>query len=130
MKSWAVGAVALVLLASLGAEAGAVRLVVIDLPTARVWAAAVRAMEGYPVLRAAEGLIVTGRLERTPRPDEGVAERVAERITVRVEPFEALSTRVTIEVEAWALRGGAWVPVPSTETTARGIAARLRAEQG
>ena len=44
MKSWAVGAAALVLLASLGAEAGVVRFVVVDLPTARVRAAALRAV--------------------------------------------------------------------------------------
>ena len=116
------------------AGTGLVRLVIADLPYGRVWAASLRALEGFPVARAEQGVIVTERVERAPRPEElaevSGAERVAERVTVRVDAFGTLSTRVTIAVEAWALRDGAWTPLADTGTTARGIADRLRAAPG
>lgn len=105
------------------------RMVVADLPYERVWDAAMRAVEGYPVERAADGVIVTTRIERSPRAEEGGFERVAERITVRVEAFGERITRVTVEVDAEGWRGGSWVRIPDTDVTGRAILARLRAAQ-
>ena len=124
---WVAG---LVLAGGILAEAGLVRVLVADLPYARVWAAAVRAVEGYPLERARDGLILTQRVERPPRADEAGFERIAERITLRVEAFGVRSTRVTVEVEAEGRRHDAWVPISETGGTAREIVARLRAAEG
>jgi len=119
-------AAATVLVAGVASGAGMMRMVVADLPYARVWEAAARAVEGYPVERAADGVIVTGRIERPPREGEEAFERVAERVTLRVEASGDRITRVTVEVEAEGRREGSWVPISETEATARAILARLR----
>lgn len=106
------------------------RMIVADLPYARVWEAAVKAVEGYPVERAADGVIVTGWRERPPREGEAAFERVTERVTLRVEPVSERVTRVTVEVEARGWREGAWVGIPDTDETERAVLARLRDAQG
>jgi hypothetical protein len=106
------------------AEAATVHMVVADLPYARVWSAANAAMAGYPVERAAEGVIQTGWVEQ-PRG----AERVQERVTVRVEPFGERITRVTVTVEARAWRDGQWLPLADTEAREHAILDRIRDAQ-
>lgn len=130
---WRAGAVAaagLLLGAAVTARAGDPRLLVMDLPYARVWEGAVRALEGYPLVRASEGVIETARTERLPLADEAGAERVAERITVRVEAVADKVTRVTVTVEAEALRGGRWEPVGAPPGTVRAVLDRIRAALG
>jgi hypothetical protein len=112
------------------AEAGALAMVVADAPYARVWDAAVRAVEGYPIERAGEGTIVTGWLERPPREGEAPFTRVLERLTVRVEASARLITRVTVDVEAKGLGTGGWVPIENTEPAERAILDRVRPGQG
>ncbi len=107
-------------------EAGTMRMVVADLPYARVWDAAVRAVRDYPTGRTADGLIETGWLERSPREGEGTFSSVMERVTVRVEPYAERITRVTVEVEARGWRDGQWVPIPDTEARERTILDRVR----
>jgi hypothetical protein len=93
-----------------------------------VWEAAVRAVDGFPVERAADGLIVTGRRERPARPDEAATfSRVAERAVIRVESFGTGSTRVTVDVEVSGWRDGAWVAIPDGEEAAQAILDRLAA---
>jgi hypothetical protein len=110
--------------------AQAPRLVVLDLPYDRVWANTLRALADYPIERAADGVIVTRRVERAPRPDEGGFDRVAERVTVRLDDFGPRSTRIAVEVLAEGRRAGAWVPIADTEATARAVLDRVRAAQG
>lgn len=118
---------AVVLAGGLVAEASTLRLVVADVPYERVWAAALLALEGYPVERAADGAILTAWAERPARPEESAFDRVAERLTLRVEPMGVGITRVTVLVDAEGRRGGGWVPIADTEPMARAILARLRA---
>ena len=106
------------------------RLLVMDLPYARVWEGAVRAMEAYPIERAAEGVIETARVERAPLPGEAGVERVAERITVRVEAVASKVTRVSVTIDAEALRGGQWRPLEVPPATVRGVLDRIRASIG
>jgi hypothetical protein len=127
MKGWGLLALA-GFLAVTPAEAGRRRAVVADLPYQRVWEAAVRAVDGFPVERAADGLIVTGRRERPARPDEAATfSRVAERAVIRVESFGTGSTRVTVDVEVSGWRDGAWVAIPDGEEAAQAILDRLAA---
>ena len=106
------------------------RLMIMDMPYARVWDGAVHALAGYAIARASDGVIETTRLERAPRPEEAGAERVAERVTVRVQAVGERIVRVTVTVAAEALRNGAWQAVdPSPETT-RAILDRIRAGLG
>jgi hypothetical protein len=107
-------------------EAGTMRMVVADLPYARVWDAAVRAVADYPAGRAADGVIETGWLERSPRDGEGTFSAVMERAIVRVEPFAERITRVTVEVEVRGWRNGQWVSIPDTEARERAILDRVR----
>lgn len=106
------------------------RLLVMDLPYARVWENAVRALDAHTLARAAEGVIETARVERAPRPGEEGVERVAERITVRVEAVAPHVTRVTVTVDAEALRGGQWRPLEGSPATVRDILDRIRAGIG
>lgn len=106
------------------------RLLVMDLPYARVWEGTVRALGGYPLARASEGVVETARVERAPLPDEAGVERVAERVTVRVEAVADGVTRVTVTVEAEALRGGSWRAVDASPTTVRAVLDRIRASIG
>lgn len=112
------------------AEPATLRLVVLDLPYARVWASAVQAMQSYPLERATDGVIETRRVERVPRADEVGAERVAERVTVRVEARGRLATRVTVDVALEGLRDGRWVPLEDDGAAARTILDRIRARLG
>jgi hypothetical protein len=122
-------AVAAWLLPAMGAMAqpATPRLLVMDLPYARVWEGTVRALGGYALARASEGVIETTRVERAPLPDEVGIERVAERVTVRVEAVADKVTRVTVTVEAEALRGGSWQAVDASPTTVRAVLDRIRA---
>jgi hypothetical protein len=120
------------LMTALGAtaQAGTPRLLVMDLPYARVWEETVRAFDGYALTRAANGVIETARVERAPLPDEAGLDRVAERITVRVEAVADRVTRVTVTVEAEALRTGSWQAVEASPTTVRAVLDRIRASIG
>jgi hypothetical protein len=120
----------LVLGAAMTGQAAMPRLLVMDLPYARVWDGAVRALAGYPLARAADGIIDTGRMERSPRADEPGVERVAERVTVRVEPMADKITRITVTGEAEALRSGRWDAVEVSPATLRTILDRIRASVG
>ena len=106
------------------------RLLVMDLPSTRVWEAAVRALGAYPEVRASEGVIETARMERAPLPAERGVERVAERVVVRVEAVAETVTRVTVTVEAQALRGGQWRPLAASPETVRAVLDRIRAGIG
>ena len=108
------------------AEAGTMRMVVADLPYARVWDAALRAVLDYPAGRAADGVIETGWLERSPREGEAGFSAVMERATVRVEPFAERITRVSVEIEARGWRDGQWVAIPDTAARERAILDRVR----
>jgi hypothetical protein len=110
--------------------AQAPRLLVLDLPYERVWEATLRALADYPIERAADGVVVVGRLERAPRSDEAGIARVAEHITVRLDAFGPGSTRIMVEVLAQGLRNGTWTAIAPTEVTAREILAKIRAAQG
>ncbi len=113
-----------------GAEPDRMHMVVADLPYARVWDAALRAVAGYPVERSGDGLIVTGWLARPPGEAESGFIEVLERVTLRVVPVADRITRVTVEVEARGRRDGEWLPLPPSEARARAVLARLRAAQG
>jgi hypothetical protein len=106
------------------------RLLVMDLPYARVWEGAVRALSAYPITRAADGVIETARMERPARPAEAPLVRVAERVTVRVEAMADKVTRITVTVETEALRDGRWEAVESSPDTARAVLDRIRASVG
>lgn len=111
------------------AEAGTLRMVVADLPYARVWSAATFALAGYPIERAADGVIQTGWAERPPGEALAGVERLQERVTVRVEPFGERITRVTVSVEARGWQGGQWVPVADTRTREHAILDGIRDAQ-
>lgn len=125
MRLAIVSAILMILAGSGSPQAGVLRAVVADVPYALVWDAARRAVADYPVERAADGVIVTGRLERAGMPGEAFA-RVAERVTLHVEAFADRVTRVTVEVDVEGWRGGVWVPIADTEAASRRILARLR----
>jgi hypothetical protein len=108
-------------------ETAGQRLLVFDVPYESVWDRVLRALEGYPVARAGDGVIETARVERAPRPDELGVDRVAERVTVRVEATGRLATRVTIDVALEGLRGGRWSPLEDDGAAARALFDRIRA---
>lgn len=126
MRRVVAGAALALLLSGVGAEAGMRRMIVADLPYARVWEAAVKAVEGYPLERAADGVIASGWRERPARAEEPGFERVTERVTLRVERVSELITRVTVEVEAQGWRDGTWVAIQDTTATERAVLARFR----
>ncbi len=119
---------ALVVLAE-GAAAGGgpVRMVVADVPYARVWAAVQEALREYPIERAADGELVTGWRERAPHAEETGVERVAERITLQVEPFGEGITRITVLVELQGLQAGQWVTLEERGPASHEVLARVRA---
>jgi hypothetical protein len=119
-------AAALLPAAAVIAQPAAERLLVFDVPYGKVWASAVRETRAYAVVRAADGVIETARVERAPLPEES-AERVAERITIRVEVVAEKVTRVTVTVEAEGLRDGRWQPLGGSPATARSVLGRIRA---
>lgn len=128
-RSWPVLGAWLLAVAGL-ASAGTTRMVVADVPYARVWAAALQAMREYPLERAADGLIRTGWRERPPRGDEPGFARVEERATVWVEAFAERITRVSVSVEARGWRDGRWVPITDTTAVENAILDRLRDVRG
>jgi len=131
MRGWIAALVGALLLGLGGTpEAGTMRMVVADLPYARVWDAAVQAVRDYPAGRAADGVIETGWLERGPHEGEGGFTRVMERVTVRVEAFAERVTRVSVDVEARGWRDSQWVPIPDTAARERAILDRVRDAQG
>jgi hypothetical protein len=107
-------------------EAGTMRMVVADLPYARVWDAALRALSDYPVERTADGVIETAWTERVPRDGEAGFQRILDRVRVRVERFAERVTRVTVEVEAKGWRDGQWVPIADTRAREQAILDRIR----
>jgi hypothetical protein len=119
--------VGLGLFAAVTGRAAVPRLLVMDLPYARVWEGAVQALGGYPLTRASDGVIETARRERLPLPEEGAFERVAERITVRVEAVAPDVTRITVDVALEGLRGDRWGPIEDDGATARTVLDRIRA---
>jgi hypothetical protein len=133
--SGAVLAAALAALGALVATAGTARadgprLLVMDVPYERVWERVLRALEDRPVARAADGVIETARVERPPRADEAGVDRVAERVTVHVEPVAPLVTRITVDARREGLRAGRWEPLPDGEAAARAVLDRIRAARG
>ena len=112
------------------AQGSTPRLVVMDMPNARVWDGAVQALGSYGVERAADGLIETARAERAPRPAEKGIERIAERVTVRVEAVGEKVTRVTVTIATEALKDGRWQAVGASPDTARAVLDRIRASLG
>ena len=112
------------------AEPSTPRLLVMDMPYARVWDGAVRALGSYGLDRASDGLIETARAERAPLPAEKGIERIAERVTVRVEAVGEKVTRVTVTVTAEALKDGRWQAVEASAATARSVLDRIRASLG
>jgi hypothetical protein len=122
-------ALALALGSVASVEAATVHMVVADLPYARVWSAANAALAGYPVERAADGVIQTGWTERPPGEGPGGVARVQERVTVRVEPFGERITRVTVSVEARGWRDGQWTPLVDTRAREDAILDLIRDAQ-
>jgi hypothetical protein len=57
-------------------------------------------------------------------------ERVAERITVRLEARSEGVTRVTVAVQAEALRNGGWQAMDASPATVRAVLDRIRAAPG
>jgi hypothetical protein len=120
-------ALALLLGGTMAGEAAGLRLVVFDVPYESVWDRVLRALRDYPVARASDGVIETTRVERAPRPDELGVERVAERVTVRVEATGRLVTRVTVDVALEGLRDGRWGPLEDDGAAARALLDKIRA---
>jgi hypothetical protein len=120
----------LLLGAGMTADAAGQRLLVYDAPYESVWDRVLRALRDYPLTRAGDGVIETQRVERAPRSDELGVERVAERITVRVESTGRLATRVTVDVALEGLRDGRWGPLEDDGAVARALLDRIRATSG
>ena len=112
------------------AQSAPPRLLVMDLPYVRVWEGTVRAFGEQTIARAADGVIETTRAERAPLPDEAGVERVAERVTIRVEPMANRVTRITVTVEAEGLQGGSWRAIDPSPATVRAVLDRIRASIG
>lgn len=109
------------------AQPSSQRLLVFDVPFARVWERTIQEMKAYPVARVGDGVIETARAERAPLSREAGAERVAERITIRVEAVAETVTRVTATVDAEAWRDGRWQPFEGSSITTRTVLDRIRA---
>jgi hypothetical protein len=112
------------------ASPSAPRLLVMDMPYSQVWDGAIRALASRGMTRAADGVIETARVERAPGPGEQGIERIAERVTVRVEAVGEKVTRVTVTVAAEALKDGRWQPVDPSPDTAREVLDQIRASLG
>jgi hypothetical protein len=112
---------------SAAANAGPVRMVVADVPYARVWAAALEAVGEYPIERIAEGDIVTGWRERPARPEEQGFERVADRVRLQVEVFGERITRISVIAEVRGWRDGGWISLGEAGPLERDVLARIRA---
>jgi hypothetical protein len=126
----AVAGLALFLGGAMTGEAAGQRLLVFDVPYESVWDRVLRALQDYPVVRARDGVIETERVERAPRPDELGVERVAERVTVRVEATGRQVTRVTVDIALEGLRAGRWEPLDDDGAAVRALFDRIRATPG
>jgi len=126
----AVAGLALLLGGAMTGETAGQRLLVFDVPYESVWDRVLRALQDYPVARARDGVIETARVERAPRADELGVERVAERVTVRVEATGRLATRVTVDVALEGLRAGRWAPLEDDGAAVRALLDRIRATPG
>ena len=124
------GATALMAAAGAMAQPAPPRLLVMDLPYLRVWEGTVRAFGEQAIARAADGVIEINRAERAPLPDEVGVERVAERVTIRVEAVGARVTRITVTVEAEGLQDGSWRAIDPSPVTVRAVLDRIRASIG
>jgi hypothetical protein len=107
------------------------RLLVSGRPYETVWTSTMEAMAArYPVALAGQGIIVTERVERAPRPLdapwEAGMDRVAEKVTVWVESFGDRLTQLRVRIEAEGSRGGVWTPLAVDETAARDLLTYLR----
>jgi hypothetical protein len=130
MTRWALPLALLWLAGVAAAGPDPLRMVVADVPYARVWAAAQEAVREYPLERAADGEIVTGWRERPPSAEEPGFERVTERVTLRVEAFAEGITRITPAVELQGWRDGRWVAIEEVGPATRAVLARIRAALG
>jgi hypothetical protein len=126
MTRWILG-LALVWAGVAEANPDPVRMVVADIPYARVWAAALEGLRDYPIERIAEGDILTGWWERPASANEPGYERVAQRVHLQVEPFGDRITRITAVVEVRGWRDGGWVSLDETESLERDVLAGIRA---
>jgi uncharacterized lipoprotein len=123
-----VSGLALLLVAdTLASAADPLRMVVADAPYARVWAAAQEALRDYPIERLGDGEIVTGWRDRVARVDKAGFRRVAERVTLRVQAFEARITRLTVVVDVRGWRPGDPVPFDEGGCPAHEVLERVRA---
>jgi len=130
VRRLALAAVSLMLVTSAAAQSAPPRLLVMDLPYQRVWESTVRAFGEKALARAADGVIETTRAERAPLPDETGVERVAERVTVRVEAMGIKVTRITVMVETEGLQQGSWRSMDASPVTVRAVLDRIRASIG
>jgi hypothetical protein len=103
------------------------RMVVADAPYTRVWAAAQDALRDYPIERLVDGEIVTGWRNRPARVEEAGFQRVAERVTLRVQAFEERITRITVVAEVKGWRDGDSVLLEGGEWAAHDVLERVRA---
>jgi hypothetical protein len=126
MTRWILG-LGLVWAGTVAANASPVRMVVADMPYARVWAAALDAVRDFPIERIADGDIVTGWRDRPARAEEQGFERIAERVRLQVEALGERITRITASAEVRGWRDGGWVSLQETGTLERNVLARIRA---
>ena len=126
MTRWTLG-LAMMWAGMVAANAGPARMVVADVPYARVWAAGLEAVRDFPIERIAEGDIMTGWRDRPARVEEQGFERMAERVRLQVEVFGDRITRITATAEARGWRDGGWVSVGEAAPLARDVLARIRA---
>jgi hypothetical protein len=126
----AAAGLALLLGTVVNGEAAGSQLLVFDVPYEHVWQRVLRAFQGYPLARTGDGVIETQRVERAPQPYELGVERVAERITVRVEARSPLVTHVSVDVALEGLRSGRWEPLEDDGATVRAVLERIRTTQG
>jgi hypothetical protein len=108
-----------------GANLG--RMMVADVAYAQVWMAAQEAVRDYPLERLTDGEIVTGWRDRPARTAETGFRRVAERVTLRVQPFEPRITRITVLVEVRGWRDSESQPIEDDGEAAHQILERVRA---
>jgi hypothetical protein len=125
--TWWIWGIAVVWVGLAAANPDPVRMVVADIPYARVWAAALEGVHDYPIERIAEGDIMTAWRDRPASVGEPGFERVAERVHLQVEAFGERITRITAVVEVRGWRDGGWVRLEETRPLERNVLARIRA---
>ena len=118
-----VGFILLAMMAAVagGQPKGQVMMVVNDLPFDRVWQATVNAVGPLTITREdkAQGLVVVESEWAAQGLDRLAYDRVRETVTVRLERFDPLTTKVSVSVEVRKRRpDGTWVqeaPAPGAE---------------